>query len=81
MDKATIIGNLKKEYPSLKNGSEELGYTDFTPEQYEATILQWADNLLEEAAKAEELSKAEADKAALLAKIGITADEAKLLLS
>jgi hypothetical protein len=33
-----------------------------------------------EAAKAAE-AKAEADKAALLAKLGITADEAKLLLS
>ena len=31
--------------------------------------------------KAEQDSKAEADKKALLAKIGITADEAKLLLS
>jgi len=31
--------------------------------------------------KAEQDSKAEADKAALLAKLGITADEAKLLLS
>ena len=32
-------------------------------------------------AKAEIEAKAEADKAALLAKLGITADEAKLLLS
>jgi hypothetical protein len=31
--------------------------------------------------KAEQDSKAEADKAALLAKLGITADEARLLLS
>lgn len=32
-------------------------------------------------AEAEAKAKAEADKAALLAKLGITADEAKLLLS
>jgi hypothetical protein len=31
--------------------------------------------------KAEQVAKAAADKAALLAKLGITADEAKLLLS
>jgi hypothetical protein len=32
-------------------------------------------------ARAKELAKAEADKAAILAKIGLTADEVKLLLS
>ena len=35
----------------------------------------------EQAAKEAEAAKAAADKAALLAKLGITADEAKLLLS
>jgi hypothetical protein len=34
-----------------------------------------------ETARIEQAAKAEADKAALLAKLGITADEAKLLLS
>ena len=46
-----------------------------TKAQFEAGFAQY------DAWKAEQDSKAEADKAALLAKLGITADEAKLLLS
>lgn len=38
-------------------------------------------NAAEAAAEAAAKTKAEADKAALLAKLGITADEAKLLLN
>ena len=72
------IAALKAEYPTLRVGSEEAGYTELSAEDYEATIIEWADNQL--AAEAE-LAKAEADKEALLAKLGITADEAKLLLS
>jgi len=46
-----------------------------TKEQFEAGFAQY------DAWKAEQDAKAAADKAALLAKLGITADEAKLLLS
>ena len=46
-----------------------------TKEEYEAGFTQY------DAWKAEQDAKASADKAALLAKLGITADEAKLLLS
>jgi hypothetical protein len=46
-----------------------------TKAQYEAGFAQF------DAWKSEQDSKAAADKAALLAKLGITADEAKLLLS
>ena len=46
-----------------------------TKVQFEAGFAQF------DAWKAEQDSKAEADKAALLAKLGITADEARLLLS
>ena len=46
-----------------------------TKEAFEAGFGQYDDW------KAEQDAKAAADKAALLAKIGITADEAKLLLS
>jgi len=46
-----------------------------TKAQFEAGFAQF------DAWKAEKDSKAAADKAALLAKLGITADEAKLLLS
>jgi hypothetical protein len=76
--KADKIATLKAEYPTLRVGSEEAGYTELSAEDYEARIAEWADTEL--AAEAE-LAKAEANKAALLAKLGITADEAKLLLS
>ena len=79
--KQEVIAELKAEYPTLRTGSDEEGYVDLTPAEYEATIAEWADNLLADETKAAELAQAEADKAALLAKLGITADEAKLLLS
>ncbi len=78
MTKQDKIAALKTQYPTLRVGSEEAGYTELSAEDYEAKIAEWADNEL--AAEAE-LAKAEADKEALLAKLGITADEAKLLLS
>ena len=76
--KTETIAALKKEYPTLRTGDDERGYEDLSPAEYEATIEKWAENQLsDEAAK----TKAAADKSALLAKLGITADEAKLLLS
>jgi hypothetical protein len=44
-------------------------------------LAQWAADKAEGDAIKAAKAKAEADKAALLAKLGITADEAKLLLS
>lgn len=75
--KADKITALKVEYPTLKTGSDEVGYIELSAEDYEATIAEWADNQL---AKEAALAKAEADKEALLTKLSITADEAKLLL-
>jgi hypothetical protein len=79
--KAEMIKQLKSEYPTLKSGDDERGYKDLSAADYEATISQWADSLVADNAKAEAEAKAAADKAALLVKLGITADEAKLLLS
>ena len=55
-------------------GIEWLECEPITKAQFEAGFAQF------DAWKAEQDSKAAADKAALLAKLGITADEAKLLL-
>ena len=79
--KAEIIATLKKEYATLRTGDDNQGYTDLSPVDYESTISLWADNQLAEEAKAVEVEQAATDKAALLGKLGITADEAKLLLS
>ena len=79
--KAEAIATLKTKYPTLKTGSDETGYIELSAADYEATISQWADNQLAQEAKTAEAEQAATDKAALLAKLGITADEAKLLLS
>jgi hypothetical protein len=79
--KTEKIKMLKLEYPTLRSGDDERGYEDLGVAEYEATIAEWADNQIADEAKAEAEAQAATDKAALLAKLGITADEAKLLLS
>lgn len=78
--KAQMIQIIKAENPTLQIGSDETGYTQLSPEQYEAQIAEWADaRLAKLAQKAEAEAKAQA-KAELLERLGITEDEAKLLL-
>jgi hypothetical protein len=50
-------------------------------EMNEAEYAQHLKDMAEAQARKDAKAKADADKAALLAKLGITADEAKLLLS
>ena len=77
------INQLKKDYPTLKRGEDDAVVT-LSDSEYDQKITEWANNLLleeqEESEKKAAALQAEADKAALLAKLGITADEAKLLL-
>ena len=68
---------IKSENPTLRIGNDEVGYTELSQIDYEATILDWAESRL---AVADAIIKAESDKAALINKLGLTADEAKLLL-
>ena len=78
--KAELIAQLKAENPKMVaniNGED----IELTPEEYEKAASDWADMRLVQIAAEEAAVKAEVDKAALLAKLGITADEAKLLLS
>lgn len=79
--KQDIINRLKVEYPSLRKGSDEDGYIDLTKDEYEATIESWANNVLIEQVKAEEEAQSATAKKTLFAKLGISEDEAKLLLS
>jgi hypothetical protein len=78
--KAQITAELKEQYPTLKMGNDEDGYTELDSKAYEAKIAAWAEA---EFAVVQEQAKADADsaaKAALLNRLGITADEAALLL-
>jgi hypothetical protein len=80
------ISQLKLEYPTIRTGSEEIGYTELTTEEYEATIEQWANaeiaieekiaadkEIADEAAAAKEAAQAK------LAALGLTADDLKAL--
>ena len=78
--KANIISQLKAEYPTLRVGSEEDGYAELNAKDYADQIEQWADGLLEQQNHEAALQAAADAKAALLAKLGITAEEAALLL-
>ncbi len=72
--KAQAIAALKLEYPTLKSGSDETGYTDLSPTDYQATIELWADNQLAEeakAAEAEAIATAKTDAIAKLTALGI----------
>ena len=76
-----MIDLLKADFPTLKVGGDDVGYTELLAEEYEAMIAEWADARLAKLAKqAEAQAKAQA-KAELLERLGITADEAKLLLA
>ena len=78
--KLELIAQLKAENPTMIqtiNGVE----IELTAEEYEKACNNWADMRLVQIALEADKAKAEAHKAALLAKLGITADEAKLLLS
>jgi hypothetical protein len=79
--KAEFITQLKAEYPTLRIGTEEDGYTDLKATEYNATISMWADNLLADEAKIAKEAADAAAKEALLKQLGITAEQAALLLS
>ena len=77
--KQELIAQLKAENPKMVaniNGED----IELTPEEYEKAASDWADMRLVQIAAEEAQVKADADKEALLAKLGITAEEAKLLL-
>ena len=78
--KAELIAQCKAENPTMIatiNGEQ----IELTKEEYEKACNDWADMKLAQIEDGEAQTKAAADKAALLAKMGISADEAKLLLS
>jgi hypothetical protein len=79
MTKEKIIAELKIQYPTLKSGSEESGYTQLSSKDYEATIEQWANSQIAEEAKIEEQKLAKVSAEAKLAALGLTADDLKAL--
>ena len=78
--KQELIDQLKAENPKMIaniNGKD----IELSADEYEKAASDWADmRLVQIAAEAIE-AQVKAEKESLLAKLGITADEAKLLLS
>ena len=69
-----MIATIKAENPTLRTGSDEDGYVELTPTEYEATVEEWATSRLEQAARlAEEeaLATAKADAVDKLTALGI----------
>lgn len=82
MTKNELIAELKKDYPTIREGSDEQGYVELSAEEYEARIAQWADNMLAKQAQAQAKLDEAAKKAAAeakLAALGLTADDLKAL--
>lgn len=80
MTKNEIITQLKKDYPTIREGSDEQGYVELSAEEYDARISQWADNVLAKEAAVQAAAEVVTQRQALLAKLGITEEEARLLL-
>jgi len=78
--KNEIITQLKTQNPTIRVGSDEIGYTELTTEEYEATILEWADFELEKANKEIEQAEAKATKITAYQKIGLTQKEIDALM-
>jgi len=79
--KQKMIEIIKAENPTLQIGDDDSGYTQLSAAEYEATIVQWAEARLAKEAVAIEAETRATAKAALLTQLGITAEQAKLLLS
>jgi hypothetical protein len=82
MTKNQKIVELKKEFPTLKVGSDETGYTQLDADEYEAMIAEWADVELAKDAKAQADKEAIAAKEAAKAKLealGLTTEDLKAL--
>ena len=79
--KEEMLEIIKAENPNgLRLGNEQDGYTQLSQAETDEILDSWADaRLAKEAALAEAEARAD-QKAALLDRLGITAEEAKLLL-
>ena len=77
--KLEIATELKLEHPTIKVGSEEVGYIQLTHEEYEAEIAKWVEHIYAEAEKAEKVNQAKEAAQAKLAALGLTAEDLKAI--
>jgi hypothetical protein len=80
--KKQMIDLLKTEFPTLRIGDDEVGYTELSADEYEAKIAEWADTRLAKEAKvaeAEAKATAKATAQAKLAALGLTVEDLQAL--
>jgi hypothetical protein len=77
--KNQIIAELKTKNSTLRTGSEESGYVDLGETEYEATIAEWADNLLASQTAETKAKAAKTAAEAKLAALGLTPEDLKAL--
>jgi hypothetical protein len=71
--------DFRKQYPTLKQNINGVD-VELTESEYEETIARWEADQEARLLSSEAKAKAEADKAALLARLGLTEDELKTIL-
>jgi hypothetical protein len=76
--KEQLITELKKEYPTLNRG-EDAEIIALTPTEYEATISQWADAMLEHESELAKSAAAELAKIDAIAKLSALGIDPKVL--
>jgi hypothetical protein len=72
------IAELKKAYPTLTKGVNDQ-VIEMDADEYEATLAEWAENLLNQETKDAEIEAAKEAAQAKLAALGLTADDLKAL--
>ena len=78
--KNEMINLLKIEFPTLRVGDEDKGYTELSAKEYETTIAEWADNRLAKEQAKIEAETARQTKIAAYEKLGLTEAEIEALL-
>jgi hypothetical protein len=75
MDRNTTIDRLKLEHPTIKSGSDGVGYTELNAQEYKETIEKWADNLIAVELEAAQVKATKESALAKLAALGLTIDD------
>lgn len=79
MTKDDLIKQLKKDYPTLRQGNDEDGYQEIIGDEYDALIEFWADTQLKQEVENLKIETAKAAAEAKLAALGLTTDDLKAL--
>ena len=78
-----MIEIIKAENPTIQVGNDEVGYKNLTPTEYNKQVAEWAQGRLDREATETQAQALEQSKATAIEKLtalGITADEAALIL-